>query len=234
MKDYSQFMKNKNSYILGYEIEGDEVLVYFANTDKTKPNIYPATKEVIEMLDKRMEEQYKILIDNNKTMMKNKFSKVLILSSIPLLILMVFVLANLGISNSISLYSLIIINGALITGLISKEIISAKNYEQIRTYQRYLESKDILSNSIKKDQNIARYISEEARLDLEVQQELVDKNLIDDPFNINFMDNASIKDLKEILHRLEIYKEMQEPVEYDTGEVFEETEEKHQVKRKIK
>lgn len=228
MKDYSQYMTNKSAFIKKYEIKDDKIYVYFANTDERKPNIYDLNEETINMLDQRLEEQYEILIENHEVMMKSKFAKTLMYLSIPFAIFGVLGFANIGLDLTLCIHSCLLSGGLLMTGLISKVIKESKNYEEIATYDRYLDNKENLSDTIEKDPNITRYISKEAQTNLSNQEQLVDRNLIDNPFNANFMDNASIEDLKEIMHRLKIYQGLSE------GQAFADSKEETKTKEKVK
>ena len=100
------------------------------------------------------------------------------------------------------------------TGLITHIAKENKNQEEINTYAYYLENKDIISKTNEIDENIERYISKDAKELLTEQEKLHQEGFIDEPFNVNFMDNVSIKDLKEILHRLKIHQGLNEGQEY--------------------
>ena len=229
MKDYSQFMTNKEAFIKNYEIVGNSIYVYFANTSERKPNIYDLTEENLKMLNKRLEEQYEILIQNNEKMMKSKLAKILMLLSLPFAIFGALGLANVGLDGAICINSLLISGGLITTGLITKIVKENKNFEEISTYAYYLDNKEVISKTKEKDENIERYISKEAKNLLEVQEQLQEEGLIEEVFNVNFMDNASLKDLKEIIHRLKIYQGLNEGQEY-----IDSKEEKTKTKTKTK
>lgn len=216
MKDYSKFMESSESFILNYEVDGDEIKVNFANTDSKKPNIYKATKEKISEIEKRIEKQYWILINNYKEMtnVKNiqknkKISKIAgligpVVGIIFAILTKTTVLAAMGIGISLVSFA-----ACSIANLKIK-----KTEEKINTYKSYLENKDSLLQATKDDKNITRYLSESGQTKLQNQEGLVKSKKIDTPYNTNFMDKLSLKDLKLISERLKIYQSLQQEVKF--------------------
>ena len=71
MKDYSKFIQSSYGFITKYEIVDDEIHVYTAETEKGEPHKYPANKEWITSVEKRLENQYKMVINNREVIKKD-------------------------------------------------------------------------------------------------------------------------------------------------------------------
>ena len=79
-----------------------------------------------------------------------------------------------------------------------------------------------------KDGNILSKVSEKGLDNLHKENALVEKKLLElgETFNVNWMDKASLSDLKTIATQLKIYQGLQQPVEF--------IEDKPKTKKRIK
>jgi len=206
MKDYSKFIQNSYGFITKYEIVGDEIRIYTAESEKGEPHKYPANKEWIKYVEDRLENQYRLLVDN-KNIFKEEFVEkkcykiylvTSILGSILLLASVILLLLGqslLSISFAVSLMAMFFGNTAIVSKM-------NKDFDkEIEVIEAYLNNREKIENISKKDRNITDYLSSKTTKRIKENKALSDCQVLDSTFNIDFMDKTSLKDLKKMLNR---------------------------------
>lgn len=228
MKDYSKYFENPCSFITNILVdeEKEEIYVTFANNIVNK---YPCTKENIKFFYQRLEEQYSMSFANSKKVSSNKARSFFIVTA---LTAAVFLAVTLGLNlpvSSILAYGAIGCIGVSVGGFAFNELaVIGKNRKTLKIYELYLKNRESLEEAAFKDQNILSKVSEEGRENLRKENGLIGKNLLElgETFNVNWMDKASLNDLKTIATQLKIYQGLQQPVEF--------VEDKPKTKKRIK
>lgn len=207
MKDYSKFIQSSYGFITKYEIVGDEIHVYTAETKKGEPHKYPATKEWIKYVEDRLENQYKLLFEN-KDFIKEDFMKQC--RNTVKRIAMILIGAILGLGAGFSIVFSSVVSGvlsiilSLLVVLASKKRISniGENFdEEINTFESYFANRKLIETTVKKDKNPIEYLTSKATKKIASNEKLKEQGTIDSVFNIDFMDNINPKDLKKIVDR---------------------------------
>lgn len=228
MKDYSKYFENPCSFITNILVdeEKEEIYVTFANNIVNK---YPCTKENIKFLYQRLEEQYSMSFANSEKVSSNKARSFFIGTALTAAIFLAVTLGlNLPVS-SILAYGAIGCVGVSVGGFAFNELaVIGKNRKTLKIYELYLKNRESLEEAAFKDQNILSKVSEEGRENLRKENGLIGKNLLElgETFNVNWMDKASLNDLKTIATQLKIYQGLQQPVEF--------VEDKPKTKKRIK
>lgn len=228
MKDYSKYFENPCSFITNILVdeESEEIYVTFANNIVNK---YPCTKENIKFFYQRLEEQYSMSFANSEKVSSNKTRSFFIVTA---LTAAVFLAVTLGLNlpvSSILAYGAIGCIGVSVGGFAFNELaVIGKNRKTLKIYELYLKNRESLEEAAFKDQNILSKVSEEGRENLRKENGLIGKNLLElgETFNVNWMDKASLNDLKTIATQLKIYQGLQQPVEF--------VEDKPKTKKRIK
>ena len=228
MKDYSKYFENPCSFITNILVdeESEEIYVTFANNIVNK---YPCTKENIKFFYQRLEEQYSMSFANSEKVSSNKARSFFIGTALTAAIFLAVTLGlNLPVS-SILAYGAIGCVGVSVGGFAFNELaVIGKNRKTLKIYELYLKNRESLEEAAFKDQNILSKVSEEGRENLRKENGLIGKNLLElgETFNVNWMDKASLNDLKTIATQLKIYQGLQQPVEF--------VEDKPKTKKRIK
>lgn len=215
MKDYSKYIKSEYGFITDIKtnIEENTIEVTTSKSKKGEPHIYVLTKENLEKLYERLENQYKLLINNqfriledhkNERKRKTKWIDIVGFAGLALTVMVSFV-------SFIQAMFLLILSSSILLG---KHFIEKnqenKFKEELETYKYYLENRKKIESQDKKDNNITININTKTNNELVDNQELVNQQLIDETFNIGLMDKISLKQLKEILLRYKISKSLEE------------------------
>lgn len=215
MKDYSKYIKSEYGFIIDIKtnIEENTIEVTTSKSKKGEPHVYVLTKENLEKLYQRLENQYKLLINNqfriledhkNERKRKTKWIDIVAFAGLALTAIVSFV-------SFIQAMFLLILSSSILLG---KHFIEKnqenKFKEELETYKYYLENRKNIESQDKKDNNITININTKTNNELVDNQELVNQQLIDETFNIGLMDKISLKQLKEILLRYKISKSLEE------------------------
>lgn len=209
MKNYSNFI---NGFINKYEIKDEEILIYTPLTKNDEPYTMPATKENIKNIEERLENQYKLVIENQYEILKHSRSK-------NLMLLIIYTVVGF-----VSLFTILILLGSsMFTSILSGIFLSSIfgiNYkidksendllEELKEYKRYMENRIKIEEIAEKDKNITKYLSQDTISKIEENKKLKEQNSIESVYNIDLMDKISLIDLRKILTRYKIAEALQE------------------------
>lgn len=203
MKDYSKFI---NGFITNYEIKDNEILIHTPLTKKNEPIRRPYTKENIQKYEDRLENQYKIIIENQEEIIKfnnKKTGK--------------YLLVWIIISSLITTSSFILFGATLISRLIFgfslasvftasciNEIKENNFRNELKQYVKYMKHRQNIEELAKKDENVTAYLNQETLSLINGNEMLKQQGTIDSVYNIDLMDKISLEELKKLLLRYHI------------------------------
>ena len=211
MKDYSKFFKNPEGYVTSVNVDGEEIVVTFSNASESRhPEfIYKLDRENLQFYEKRLEEQYKKAYEIRKRITSNKITLVIAIIGI----LTSGIIGYYGVNELTNLLPILLGIGTIgVTGIVLNETIKSSHRRRIETRYECIELQDEFEEAAKIEENITRNISNGKELLIE-QRQLKEEDLVDNIYNVFFIDNASIADLKEISAKLKIFLALQKPVE---------------------
>lgn len=247
MKDYSEFIKNDYGFITSINIdkENNSIEVMTSKSKKGEPHIYNLTKENLNKLYKRLESQYKLLIENSEEIYnnKNKNKKLLVSAFVTACIITSLILSavSLFLTKLLPLLLTVVLSLTCVSVHAITENKQKKYKEMIDLYKFYLENSKEMEEYIKKDINIQSEIKDKTEEVIELNEELQNEELIDNVYDINLMDKVSLKELKNMLLRYQISKALFEEPYYESESLeeiedtnYELLEEESYTKKKIK
>jgi len=211
MKDYSEAFKHAESFINDIVIdkEQEKLFVKFSNG---KVFDYPLNRENLDRFMSILNKQYDEVSKDNQKVVKEKYN-----CSVPLAAS--FFLGIGGIIASALLKNPSIMNVASAWLIITStygginSILRNRSLEDIKTRMEFINKKQELIEAAKEDLNITKELSFQTAVSLTEQQSLKSKGLVDDEYNILFVDKAKLKDLKEWLLNYKISEGLIAPVE---------------------
>jgi len=223
MNDYSKYIKSEYGFITNIEtnIENKTIEVTTSKTKKGQPHIYDLNKENIQKLYHRLENQYRILIENKDEILENitketdkKFSWIFKLGFGILILTLATSIICMFTSDLLLLIPQII--GALFGGglvycfnsIVTKKEKSLNRI--ISTYKYYLDNRKEMEQKVREDENILSYIDTKTNDLILENQLLIAKNLTDELFDIQFMDKIPVEQLEEMIERYQISKSLEE------------------------
>ena len=211
MKDYSEVFKHPESYITSININQKQGLI-FVKFSNGRIFDYPLTQENLEKYMNILNRQYTEINKDNQKIIKEKYNDGPILPGSILVGLIGFIASTVAKNPALSnvFLSWFIIFTAY--GSINS-IIKNINIKNIKTRMDFINKKEELVEVAEEDLNIMKNTSNETVTILKEQKSLKNADLIDDEYNILFVDKAKLKDLKEWLINYEIAKGLSEPVE---------------------
>ena len=227
MKDYSKYIKSEYGFITNIKtnIEENTIEVTTSKSKKGQPHTYVLTKENLEKLYKRLENQYQIIINNQYRILedykKERKIKNTLINIIGYTGLFLTVIAPLMQHLTQAIILLISSSSILLGNHFIEKNKEKKFKEELETYDYYIENRKNIESLDKKDNNITININTKTNNELAENQELVNQQLIDETFNIGLMDKISLKELKEILLRYKISKSLEEEQYFHIDEELE-------------
>lgn len=212
MKDYSKFIQSSYGFIIKYEISGDEILVYTAESDLKEPHRYTLDADNLEAIDKRMKKQYELLLENREIVKEDFLTHKNKVTDITHSVI-TGVLCGIGMAFSLAFLSpfpgIISIFLSLTSWGISRIVVKNKGIkldQELDTYQAYIDNMNDMALVSQKDKNLIEYMSKSARKKYDNNESLVRKHYTESIFNIDFMDKVELEDLKKLLNRYMISK----------------------------
>lgn len=212
MRDYSKYIQSSHGFITKYEIKDGKIYVYTSESKNKEPHIYPANKEWINSIETRLERQYNMLINNKQAIKKDylkKISNPTRLIFLSLIILFLLLGSIISLSNVTILPFLCSLIPSIFGIFISESIIINKKNkfdEELSLIETYVKNKKDIEKVNVKDQNVTNYLSTRSNKVYIEKTDLKEKGIIDNIFNIDFMDSISLKELKNLLNRYLICK----------------------------
>ena len=209
MKDYSEFIKEIEGYVTGYDIEAGQLKVHNPKIKRNEPQIYPANLENTRYYDKRMEFQYKKLISEKDEIIKYKRKGKIIMNLVCNIILatIISILILLYSLNYIIGIGLFLLTSGSIALLTKKQ--EDKFIDDLKQYESYIEKKERIEELEKTDPNITRYLNEETLSLIEENKKLKEQQIIDSTFNINLMDKMQLAELRTLVLRYDLCEGLQ-------------------------
>lgn len=195
------FKFEKNYHII------DEELVVIENKKEHK---YKINKTKIKYYENILEKQYQSIIKNQNQIMQNKTDiRIAIYCPIAMILCVLSaILSDFSNSLAIALFSSSAIT--LIINSIDNAIFSYTFRSKVKTYESFMKERKEIEEYSENDKSITDHLSDKTRTILQQNQNLKEQNLIDNIYNINFMDKAKLKELNKILYIYSIntsYKE---------------------------
>lgn len=223
MKDYSEFIKSEYGFIRKIEIIDDEILITTSKTKKGQPHKYELTKENVQKYFGRLEKQYQMVIDNQDKIKEEKsiFSKMGGIILILVMLTAVFGIMTVVVPTASSILSgVATVLGSLfaitsVGSLLADKLFQKKFEKAIETYKYFLEHRQELESAVMKDKNITSYINNKTQNIIQENEALVKTNKVEDIFNINLMDEISLKQLKELLLRFKISQSLEDEQHFE-------------------
>lgn len=215
MKDYSQFIPNSFGFITKYEIIGEKIYVYTTESKKGEPHDYPLTADWLRFVEKRLETQYQLVIENRAVIEEYFYNKLAKQVHIPMFVItaIAIIIAVIIAAVSNPLLSIPAFSAALLSIIGGNYITNSKRKqfaEELNLYQTYLENRKDIEDLSCADPNITKYLSDKTTRKLQDNKTLVKKELTDTAFTVEFMDTTSLKNLKKLLSRYMISKSLLE------------------------
>ena len=215
MKDYSKFIPSSFGFITKYEIVGDEIHIYTPETKKGQPHKYPATKEKIAYFESRLKKQYQLIVENKaflqKTIATEATRKILPVTTIIAIVMAIIAVCNIALTSLPIWLSAIVGAGALAIGIGGPVIVS----QIVKTFSNetdiaevYLNKRADIEALNKEDKNVTEYLSKTATKRLESNEELKGKRRLDTIFSIDFLDKSTLRDLKKLITRYLISRDL--------------------------
>ena len=167
MKDYSEFIRLPEGFITSIKpiLETKTIEVLTSMSKKNQPHVYTLTKENLERLYTRLEKQYKLLIENKDSILKelstkreNKL-KIADITSVGVsvaLLLTAFFAPEL---NFLFVAGLVPAVGTITTTIISRNKFKKDFNDMIETYNYFINNKEEIESLAKADENITSIIS---------------------------------------------------------------------------
>lgn len=236
MKDYSKYIPNSFGFITKLEIVGDEVHVWTPESKKGEPHKYPL--EEFARLQKRLEKQYKLIIENKESLKKDylkKFNKVLLTVGGSIVAIMIVAALAISAKYNIPIYALLSAPVTIAAASIITRIQKGNNFDtEMQTYETYLKERKSLEALSKEDKNITNSLNRQTSSRIQTNEELQEQGIIQDVFNIDFMDKTSLKQLQEMLTKYQISKSLQERQVFVNPNEIEPQEEKEEKPKRLK
>jgi len=214
MKDYSNLIPTSHGFVTKYEIVGDEIHIYTSESKKGEPHKYPLSEEWLSKIEKRLENQYQLIIENREIVKKvsineyaSKISPVMNIGGVVCAISSIILAIN-------SMWLCVPLVLAAFLLVFGKRAVIKKHAKQIDDeldiIQAYLENKDEIEELSKTDKNITAYLGYSASKRFKTNQSLKDNGTIASAFNVDFMDKTNNKELRKMLDRYTISKALLE------------------------
>lgn len=213
MKDYSKYIPSSYGFITKLEIVGEEVHVWTPATKKSEPHKYPVSE--LPRLQKRLENQYNLIIKNKKIIKEEVMSKAgsnILMSIIAISAPTLLVSLILAVMESLMFLTLLAIPAAY-AFVASKSLnkTEASFEETMELYELYLKERKSIETLSKDDENITIHLNDKTNNRIKTNEELQQNGIISETFNIDFMDKTSLKELKKLLTKYQISKSLLEP-----------------------
>ena len=214
MKDYSKYIKSSYGFITKYVVDRDQIFVYTAESEKDKPHVYLATKENLKYIDERLENQYKLILQN-RNFIESDYSKTVCDKIIKIgeIILCVLFVGTMFASNILNIalplvLGIILGSSAFIGSTLFAEYKREKLKEYLDLCQDYLNNRENLSIKRENDSNVIRSLSGKTLELIEKKEKQKDVGLIDSAFDIDLMDKMELQDLRRLLINYRICREI--------------------------
>ena len=199
MNNYFKNISSPKEFILDYEINNNEIIVNIIKNKKRIKRKIKLTKQNIQECESKLEKQYKdviskqeLIVDKQKDRKNDKYMVISIIICILSAIAAEFI-EPLGMFLCAASILTLIINQ------IDIKIYNHNLYKRFKVYSDFLKIKTNLETVYQKKPEIIQTIDKKTKQLIEKNVELKEQKLIDNVFDIDFMDKATLKSLKEII-----------------------------------
>lgn len=164
-KEYAEFFENKESFIEKVILTDEGIAIYHPNNKK--PTIFENNKKKLTYTKKRLMSQAKAIVDNSEKIIKQnprskKLNYIVIISMIISLLLVIvnfFAMPATIIPILFASIGITIASATTIYNLIK----NANQRKELNNYEFYLENIEEMKNQILEDENMTRYLSDDAK-----------------------------------------------------------------------
>lgn len=179
-----------------YHIVGEEIVV----TENKKEHKYKINKTKIKYYETILEKQYQNIIRNQKQIEQRRIDIRTAIYCSTAMVLCVLAAISSDFSNSIAIALFASGVITLIMNAIDNTIFSYIFKSKIKTYESFIKEHKEIQEYAENDKSIIKHLSDKTIELLKQNQDLKERNLIDNIYNINFMDKAKLRELKKILY----------------------------------
>jgi len=216
MKDYSEFIGEQHGFITSIKpnLESKTIEVMTSMSKKNQPHVYELNRENVQRLYGRLEKQYKLLIENKDSVLKQletrreKKLKRVDYTSLGIsaaLILTAFFATEL---NLLFVVGLIPGVGTIASTMIARSKFKKDFESMIETYNYFINNKEEIEVLSAMDVNVTNNLTNKSYKEIDKSNALVESNVTDNKYTIGLIDSLSLKDLKEISLRYKISKSL--------------------------
>jgi len=196
MKNFLKFTNNPFKFETNYYLEDNDIIV---TTDDTQYR-RAITRTRIKYYESILEKQYKRLIDNQDEILQKKTD---IKTTIYCLLAMSLCILSALSSEFSEILGMSLCGTSIATFIIAaidNAIYSYVFKSKIKIYEVFLQERKSIETQVEIDKTIINHLSNKSTNILKHNQKLKQENLMDIVFSINFMDKASLQELKKILY----------------------------------
>lgn len=210
MDDYSKFLKAPSNFIKGYQIKNGEIIVRAKCKKKIKQYKFRVTKSKIKYYESILLNQYQEVISKQNEILRSKID---IRVGVYCVIAMFLCIASAILSDFSDTLGKFLCGSGMLTFLVNvldNYIYSEYFKSKIKLYKMFLNQRTKLEQSNELRQISIYTLSNRTQKNLRTNIELKEDGLIDNVFNINFMDMASLKDLRNLITIYNDFTSLQE------------------------
>lgn len=201
MNDYSKYVNIPEDFILSYEVENDGITIKTKENPKGDKDKPPVTKNNIKECENKLKDQYITLIQKQEKILQENIDKRIKIVSLLAIVLTVICILTSEFSDLLGMIFCGMAVSTTIIGSICTVLYQKIFKSEITTYKKFLTERKEIEQTNQIDKSITQNLSKPTREILRTNHKLKNEGLIDQVFNINFMDKASLIDLKKILER---------------------------------
>lgn len=201
MDDYSKFIKDPSCFIKSYKIKNGEIKVNTKIRKKIKKHTYKATKSKIKYYENILEKQYKEIIDNKEEILQSKID---IRMGIYFVIAMILCISSAISSEFSDILGMFLCGTSIFSLIISAldNVIYTKKFKsKMKIYDIFLKERKNIEKTYELGQINIKSLSNKASENIKYNKELKINGLIENIFNIDFMDKATLQDLRKLLYK---------------------------------
>lgn len=205
----SKKYKNLFTFNPNYRIKENHIIV----THNKKEQKYKITQEKIKYYESLLLKQYKSLIDKQEEILQSKLDlSQIVYSSIAMCLCILSALSS-EISEILGMFLCASGVMSLIICAIDDAIFSYKFKSKIKTYEAFIQERQNLETYLEHNESLTKKLTDNTIEILEYNKELKEQEIINNILTINFMDKASLQELRKILYIYSIHNKKNSLIE---------------------